>query len=250
MGLNTTSTMGSSKSFGLARGKNKVLTQYTFPAGTSTWTAPAGVTSLTSAVGKGSNGTADSWTSGSSPPYDFSPTDLITITSFNTAGSGQNAPFLDWSTVYSLATTEFSKFTAGGSGDRTVSWNYKTGTLYNNNQYSTIITNSSPSRRFRGTAVLSGVAGNQLQAIPTSGSVTYTTVSAYNGAWGGWKVTGLEYFNAGASGSATTGFSLTFPGGTASVPTATNTTFNSVAVTPGTTYTITNNGSLTINYFV
>jgi hypothetical protein len=56
----------------------------------------------------------------------------------------------------------------------------------------------------------------------------------------------------GAAGLATTGFGKSFPGGVYASgigsPAPVN-TFLAVAVTPSTTYTIINNGSLTIQYY-
>jgi hypothetical protein len=60
----------------------------------------------------------------------------------------------------------------------------------------------------------------------------------------------MEFYDTGANGVATTGFGLTFPGGTTITPAAPTTTFTNVAVIPGTTYTISNSGSLTITYYV
>lgn len=50
------------------------------------------------------------------------------------------------------------------------------------------------------------------------------------------------------NGADTTAFGYTFPGGI-EVPASTF-TYNNVPVTPGTTYTIVNNGSVTITYYV
>jgi hypothetical protein len=234
MGLNTTSTMGSSKSFGLARGKNKVLTQYTFPAGTSTWTAPAGVTSLTSAVGKGSDGTADVW----STMFNVG----AIVQAATDCGYPVHGSTLDYSTPFSEAQNVLNTvntITTNSNGEFVTfvrlylyywcpsSSNWRKGSL-----------STSQTLRRIGTSTLSGNMPST-GTVPTPPSVAQERVA-----------NNIQQLQAGYDGSATTGFSLTFPGGTTVVTTATNTTFNNVTVTPGTTYTITNNGSLTINYFV
>jgi hypothetical protein len=233
MPLISTSTMGASGGFGLAKGRALVLTTFNFPAGTSTWTAPAGVTSLTSAVGKGSNGTAESWstffnigttvqavtdcsypvhgaTLDYSTPYAEAQSILNTVNAITTNSAGEFLNFVRMYVYYWCPTTS----------------NWRKGTL----SYSNYV------RRI-GTSTLSG-------NMPSSG-----TVPTPPGTPQERHASNVQFRNDGFFGSDTTGFSLTFPGGTPSVPTAANTTFNSVAVTPGTTYTIVNNGTMTIQYF-
>ncbi len=227
--------MGASGGFGLAKGRALVLTTFNFPAGTSTWTAPAGVTSLTSAVGKGSNGTADSWnTFGNIGTFVFG------------GNSGCGYPLLygstlDYSVPYAQADgilTTCQGFTTSASGE-TVTFvrNYTYSYCSTTSQWRYLENTEVRTVRRVGTCLLTG-------AMPSSGTANVSTANAQR------TVTQIQLLTAGASGTATTGFSLTFPGGTPSVPTATDSTFNNVAVTPGTTYTIVNNGTMTIQYFV
>ena len=230
MPLISTGTMGSNKSFGFSRGRLKVLTTFNFPAGTSTWTAPAGVTSLTSAVGKGANGTANSWGA-----------TLFQVETRRLTGTGTGSATLSAATITSELNTLVSVvngMTTSESGAsffgpyyiryifRITSGVWTARSVFNN------------SGTYRRTA-----AASIVQNHPISGDIpSSTNIASY--------VNGAEVLTVGSSGTATTGFSLTLPGGTPSVPTATNTTFNDVTVSPGTTYTITNNGSLTITYYV
>ena len=229
MPLISTGTMGSNKSFGFSRGKPKVLTTYTFPAGSSTWTAPAGVTSLTSAIGKGSNGTPDQWIGQN-----------FFVQSRRAGTTGTGSATLSAATITSEINTiesTINSMTASSSGAffsgvYYIQWNFRaTSGVW----VRTTITAAGTYRR-------SGSAFTY-RNHPTTGDMSTTT--AYLS-----RIEGAQVLQAGSSGTATTGFSLTFPGGTVSVPTAVDTSFNNVTVSPGTTYTITNNGSLTITYFV
>ena len=229
MPLISTGTMGSNKSFGFSRGKPKVLTTYTFPGGTSTWTAPDGVTNLTSAIGKGSNGTPNQWIG-----------QRFLAQSRRAGTTGTGSATLSAATITSelntLASTINGMTTSNNgaffSGVDWIQWNFRaTSGVW-------VRTTFSVSGTFRrsGSAFI-------IRNHPTTGDMSTTTAYVSD-------VEGAQILQAGSSGTATTGFSLTFPGGTVSVPTAVDTSFNNVTVSPGTTYTITNNGSLTITYFV
>lgn len=221
--------MGSNRSFGFARGRPKVLTQFTFPSGTSTWTAPAGVTGLLSAVGKGSNGTYELWQSALMYTSTVSSSSNITGSYTNVTGemitSELNAQ-LAWANSLSD--------TVGTSSTRVmVIFRY----------YTTTATWARQTLNFAGVYRKTSPYISRSSNHPTTGNVTYTSASSS-------YVFGLEEYTPGTNGTATTGFGLSFPGGTSSVPAASNTTYTNVAVTPGTQYTIVNNGSLTINYYV
>lgn len=233
MPLISTGTMGSNKSFGFSRGKPKVLTTYTFPAGSSTWTAPAGVTSLTSAVGKGSNGTPQGWVTSNSrsrvagalcssvPVYGASLTyDEVYNEALNLASFFNNNISLSGTTI-NMTSSVFFYWCSTNSN-----WRRFTSTL------------GTLTWRRVGTCSVSTTA-------PTTGTVPTT-----GNIFANYSILNLQFSDGPYAGTATTGFSLTFPGGSTSVTTATDTTFNNVTVSPGTTYTITNNGSLTITYFV
>jgi hypothetical protein len=211
------------------------LITVTFPAGTSSWTAPSGVTNVITAVGKGANGTADSWTS-------LAISVLQQCFRYSDTGSTTR----DWATLYSAAQSAITSLNSGGSGERTApsgiqqifyainSSDFDTG---NGVDYSGYL----DGKTIRGVATL--VSQN---SPPTSGQVLYSQLSAGNVGW--YIGSGLERLAPGTTGASTTAFSQTFPGGNPFTPTAPTTTFTNVAVTPGVTYTIVNNQSLTITY--
>lgn len=230
MPLISTGTMGSNKSFGFSRGAKKLIT-FNLPTGTSTWTAPAGVTNLLSAVGKGSNGTAGYWNVAN---YSFN----SWVTGYDQTGG--SATTVTWGQLYNNVVSYLSIANAGGSSSRTLNMPSYSVQIYPSNNVD--IYNFSTPLTIRGTASIASIG-----SPPSSGTITYAQVGLY--VTKGWYLDGLEYYQSGSDGSATTGFGRTFPGGTMSVPTASNTTFTNVAVTPGTQYTIVNNGTLTITYY-
>jgi len=208
------------------------LTTVTFPSGTSTWTAPANVSLLVSAVGKGADGTAGGWAGtainfayvvvnqgGATPyPYSTSPT---------------------YGDVYNVGAPAFN----GTTGVRTI--NYYQATAYQNTN--TAGGNWGVDSYAYSTLTIDGACYNTGYQ---SGSVTNATkIADYTG--GGqsasWLVWAPNYYIDPTIGAATTGFGLTFPGG--SYGPASITTFTNVSVTPNVTYTIVNNGSLTIQYY-
>ena len=83
---------------------------------------------------------------------------------------------------------------------------------------------------------------------------TVTLGGAYNSSSYTATCGGIYQFSAGSGGSSTTAFGYTFSGGAGqSIPSgsagiATTTTYNNVTVSPGSTYTIVNNGSVVITY--
>lgn len=221
---------------------NVVLNTYTFPAGTSTWTAPATTIRLETAVGQGAAGTSDY----ADPNPSIVPGG-ITVSATNTTGAFGT---LDWGTLYNLLTpyagsggirTQTTRTTvwALGTNDRTTTSAPLTDVIYNLDQPVYGTTSVVAYRQFGGTLP------------PTSGQVLYSFFSTPGGGDAGFRLQ-VYYYYYGSEGAATTGFSLTFPGGAYSGGTgypATPTTFTNVTVTPGATYTIVNNGSLTITYY-
>lgn len=200
------------------------LVTVTFSAGTSSWTSPPGVTRIQTAVGKGADGTAGYWATNSIIGYAYPDPSV-----------GSGGSILDWSTVYNDAVALTTAANAGGTGDRYINAVYYVWPFYISDDTAGSRTSFTiNSMLIRGTAVTTSVGG-----APTSGRVTA-------GSGNYWSVDADRYIDP-TNGAATTGFSLTFPGGTAAP--ATLTTFNNVSVTPGTTYTIVNNGSLTISYY-
>ena len=227
MPIVSTTAADSAQGYGMFKGRSTPLTTYTFPSGTSTWTAPAGVTNIVEATGYGADGTAPYW----------DPTATIGYSGVQELIIGTQNISLNWSTVYSEATAILSSANAGGTGTR--SYSNANGFIIRFINVGTGLTTgpaySSSSGTIRGTATLSAVG-----SATTSGAVT---------SYGVWLIS-CEAYDPGTTGTATTGFGKTFPGGTPSSPVAPTTTFTNVAVTPGTTYTIVNNGSLTIGYYV
>jgi hypothetical protein len=229
---------GSIGGFGSLR--SRVLTTYTFPSGTSTWTAPAGVTKIVSATGKGSDGTSDSWgplSSGASylgyalANYPFDPGysqtsktigDAYTATAalYNTLASTVTAtsppgnfvsdrPFYEWFPGWPTPNwTCEERLTSFGSGTF-----YRGGSLSMTNGFT--------------------------PGDTTPLSFLNSSLYAY--------INGLYVLTPGASGYQTQGFGQNWSGGAAGSP-ATLVTINNITVSPGTTYTVYNNGSLTIRF--
>jgi hypothetical protein len=225
------STIGSSSSTGFGLFRGRPLITYTFPSGTSTFTVPVNVTTIRTAIGKGADGTPVVWTAASNaaPAYAIG----------YASGSGGSVS-ITWGDLYSQIQSHQSTVNAGGSGERSLYIPtylfqiFVTGSSTNLG----IVTTFSNYETIRGTASI--VSEN---SPPSSGTITYAQVLNNSRGYG---LSGLEVKTGGTTGANTTGFGLTFPGGVQTA--ATTTTFSNVSVTPGTTYTIVNNGSLTITY--
>lgn len=244
MPLTSTRGAASSRGFGLF-GRQKVLTTVTFPAGTSTWTAPSGVALLTTAVGKGADGTSDyGYTASGNSVYN------------DTFGYSQTiSPYLQWSNVAYYALNFQSTINAAGSGPVTLTTWSTAYVIESDNTWNSIPNGyvSGGKSTYQGSILTSIIWVRGSASLyftgngATSGNVVYGTPNTNNGG------VGLLATIQGYAGAATTGFGNTFPGGTYTSPTgnpAPTTTFNNVAVTPGTTYTIVNNNSLTITYYI
>lgn len=233
MPLLSTSGADCAQGYGFGIGQAGVLTTYTFPSGSSTWTAPTGVTNLVSAVGKGSDGRAAAWRF-------ETPSVFIGDACFAGTSLG---PTLAWSTVLGQLDSMFAAANAITTlpVGQTATLQYSYAYLWCNNTNEWLLGSAFSSTglwRRNGTLSQSyGFTGN----VPTNGGS-----QIYGPTSGG----SMEFYDTGANGVATTGFGLTFPGGTSSIPAAPTTTFTNVAVVPGTTYTISNSGSLTITYYV
>lgn len=204
------------------------LTTYTFPAGTSTWTAPATTTRLETAVGQGANGVSDS----TGTVYTFHGT-YQTLQS----GTWPIAGAYDGATGYNDAV--YYRDLINNSPTPVTLQDYSIFVKYSsatNTHEVTTSTSILPRTYAPGTAYIYN------PNWPTSGPVTTAALIT----------TDAAEFIPGGPGAATTGFSLTFPGGAYTggigYP-ASPTTFTNVTITPGATYTIVNNGSLTITYY-
>ena len=201
----------------------------TLPLGSSNWVAPSGVTLITSAVGKGSDGTAGSWSFGAYGQFG----------NFGGATNGASGT-VNWSTIYNAAVSNTNSLNASGSGQRTVTWAENIWVIGPNGQLQTNTGGTHPNLTVRGTATTQSWSGSPL----TSGTVTYP------GLYGGnYWATVIEAFGGGSNGAATTAFGQSFPGGTSTTPVAPTTTFTNITVTPGTSYPIVNNQSLVITYY-
>ena len=228
-------TRGSISARGLGFTGGSVLTVYSFPSGTTTFTVPSGVTSLESVVGRGQNGTAAYWSSN-----DYACVAWVnTYPTVNFNGTQSQT----WSALYTKIVNFRSQINASGSGQRTISIPRYTFNMGNDaaasnlgftNEYSTTYT-------VRNTANFA-----YYNNPPSSGQILYSQFSTYQSR--GYYMIGLEFLTPATNGSDTTGFGLTFAGGVGGA--ATTQTYNSVSVTPGQTYTIVNSGSLTISYYV
>lgn len=217
-----------------------VLTTVSFTSN-GTWVAPAGVSTVVSASGKGANGVSDY--------VGLVATNIAGQIHFET-GLPTNPPYAQWSNAYNNHLTALSQLnlsypTYGPS-------NFTTGytVLLQSNDYWYLIS---------GTANLSGVylTGYDVTVLgspQTSGNITY----AGTGGLDEWYIEVYGYV-AGGAGAASTALGLTFPGGTytGSYPNgvgnaATTTTFTNVAVTPGTSYPIVvpSGGVVTLQYYV
>jgi hypothetical protein len=227
-------TRGSISARGLGFTGGSVLTVYSFPSGTTTFTVPSGVTSLVSVVGRGQNGTAGGWSSLIYPGSCWAS---------GYPGSDTGSVSITWNYLYNQAVAFRDTVNSSGSGERTISLPYLNFAIYESNpsNYGTLYLGNKPAQLIRGSAVLA-----YLDSPPSSGTITYSSVGYYVSK--GYYLYGLEKYTNPTTGANTTGFNLTFPGGSGGA--ATTQTYNSVSVTPGQTYTIVNSGSLTISYYV
>lgn len=196
----------------------------------TTWTAPAGVTSLLTVTGKGQNGTAASWQDisqiPSTAPGFISPYLLADVPGSDNTSS---------TVVEGFAQSQWDLFPANpGAGTVTMSWEC---------------------RRYTDTSSYQSSAYG-----PYDIRCTGTKTKVGNG-WGstyppdpGFRPTyevggGMQYYVPQFDGANTTGFGYTFNGGVGAP--ATPVTYNNVPVTPGATYTVTSTGDgyVTIVYY-
>lgn len=207
-----------------------------------TWVAPAGVSTVVSASGKGANGVSD---------Y---------VGQVTSSGAGQihlsspistNPPYAQWSTAYNNHLTALSQLnlsypTYGPS-------NFTNGyvVILETTDYWYAITGNTTN--LSGT-YLTGYDVTVLGSPQTSGNITYAGTSGLDQ----WYIQVYGYI-AGGAGAASTALGQTFPGGTytGSYPNgignaATTTTFTNVAVTPGNSYPIVvpSGGVVTLQYYV
>lgn len=213
-------------SVGIAMGN--VVSQ-TFTTNT-TWTAPAGVSLLSSVTGKGAAGAAAYTDANTSRSFQ-----VMKVTgSASTSGGGGQSGILSWSDLWSQAQSFQSEINAGGTGsDTSAIYVQYTDSRYIQNTG----TNLSWSSAIAGSASLSAISfpqsGNVTSGASASATVSFQQAGAYHSA---------------TTGASATGFGKTFPGGYSGP--ASVTTFSNVAVTPLTQYSIVvpTSGSITITY--
>lgn len=199
------------------------LHHYTFPPGSSTWTCPAGVTSLVSATGSGANGSGGAWVLSN-----------IGSVSVSSVGGPVTNTGQTWQSVQNGIDNIIAAVSSPVGTPKTTSY-YELGFSIDpaNNSAYTLST-------FAGYTV-------QGQAYASTPNVPYPLTSPLTYGQGLGVNIWTQIYQGPSSGAATDGFGEVFPGG-ASGESAPSTTFTNIAVTPGNTYTVTNNGSLTISY--
>lgn len=222
----------SAKALGFARaaGGGGTLQTVTFTS-SGTWTAPAGVSNVSTIYGYGAAGTPASagWAYASSGYFAYS------LQSTANAGSPDNTPSYADLTGYadaSLANVNSS------TADRIITY-FPVLYYYNPNTDGTTIYYDSPkSKRVRGLgSAIGGNWGNYSSAlVKGTGSAWYFAIEQY-------------FEEPATTGASATGLGLTFPGGDGGAPGTT--TYTNVAVTPSTGYAISvpSGGSVTIQYY-
>lgn len=211
----------SGRGFGLLESGTTTRKQVFTSSGS--WTCPAGVTSLIYVKGKGQDGTSD---------YPVDRNYRYNLFKAGT-GTGANPAFADWSQIYDPMLADYNSLTTGaiqGGGAATKTTNL---TVYPNSSWT--YTESAPVS-WSGFYINSKSIGSD-GGPQTSGTIVYAAV--FTSFW----VIQMQYVAFGSAGSDTTGFGYTFSGGalSGSYPNqsgaaATPVTYNSVSVTPGTTY--------------
>jgi hypothetical protein len=209
--------MFAAKNFILA-GSAVQLKTTTFPASTtSSWTTPADVTNLVVLSGKGQDSYASTWT------YDVN----ASSTSFAT-----DTGWTDYASLYSFFQGRLTTINTGAPASRYIT---NIGTYFIEFR-----TTTNTLWAFQNTTALTVYGTATLTwNLPTSGAIT----TSINGTGSGVNsYISIPWY---ATGSASTAFGQTFPGGSSGSP-ASLTTFNNVAVTPSTSYSIVNNANSTV----
>jgi hypothetical protein len=247
MSLIITNTIGSARGYGYSSAIKRASGTLVFPRGISSWTAPAGVTNIISAIGQGGDGASDYLETNS---Y----CGAVIVHSGDRWGDYgstgfSNPPYLTASIFDAAATSMFDTITSRSSVGQyvwigNVDWIVGTDNTWQN-IYSTPSFFQSGSKKLVGS--ISYNRSYWGTGVPTSGNITAASISNWYAGGGFLADCNVE----GYAGTATQGFGRSFPGGTYSGGTgypASPTTINNIAVDPGTLYTIYNYGSLTITY--
>ena len=221
-----TRSAGSARGYGLTGNPTIYRVQQTLQS--TTWTAPAGVTNLLTVTGKGQDGAAEQWigTGVLLDPPGYVPGNVLADVADQTG--------LNSVDVQSVAQSQYDLFpSTTGDGVWNVTWEC---------------------RRYVPT-IQSSVYSYDVRVEPgftktKSGSGWGSTYPPDPGFRPIYFVAGIQYYVPPVNGANTTGFGYTFNGGVAGP--ASPTTYNNVAVTPGTTYTInsTGDGYIIIVYYL
>lgn len=234
---------GSARGYGFSQGAaaappGPVLQTVTFTS-SGTWVAPAGVTLVTTLVGKGADGYGS---------YQDNTTLDFSNVSSTVSGSGSNSLPIPWSAVANTTNITVSRFNTSNYNPSYQYFN-RDFTFYSNNTFSFGDNNQTfPYYVVTGTWSRQsyGSAPN-----PPSGSASY-------GANGGYYASGV-YIAPGGGGAGSSAFGFSFPGGgvSGSYPNETGdpaspVTYTNVSVTPGASYPINvaGGGYVTIQYYI
>lgn len=215
-------------------------TTQTFTAN-ATWVAPATTSSITTLVGKGSDGTA------AGAPYNDPSTSRSAVVATNRGLQylHDDAPYTynntagqwDWSFSQNEGPGKSATINAGGSGSVGTSYVEQYVNNYHYELDTITFTNA-----IAGSATFSTSAGWKTAGPVASGDFGTTTLA--------WSELGAAHAGTSATnGSNTTGFGFTFSGGVGG--SAAPVTQSNVAVTPSSSYplVIPAGGSITITYF-
>lgn len=221
-----TRSAGSARGYGLTGNPTIHRVQQTLQS--TTWTAPAGVTSLLTVTGKGQDGVAAFWRDISSvPSSSLLPYWLADVPDTNFSSVD----------VESFAQSQWDLFPANpGAGTVNMSWECRRYQGYP----SLIISETFGPYDIRCTGTKTKVGNGWGSTYPPDPG--FRPIYEIGG--------GIQFFTPQFDGANTTGFGYTFAGGVGAA--ATPTTYNNVAVTPGTTYTInsTGDGYIIIVYYL
>lgn len=193
----------------------------------TTWTAPAGVTSIATVTGKGQDGAAGYWKDFVPGTLYNEPQQVMMLVNVGYPGSdtaGLNYANTQGAILPTSSSTPPAVYT-WRSGRYTAS-----GTLLEN-QFTALV------------RVTPGLSRTQIE---NGWGATWSPPAPQSYAYGFGN---LQYYIDPVTGADTTGFGYTFAGGAGGPATAA--TYNNVPVTPGTTYTITSTGDgyIYITYF-
>lgn len=221
-----TRSAGSARGYGLTGNPTIYRVQETLQS--TTWTAPAGVTNLLTVTGKGQDGVAAFWQDISSVPFSsILPYWLADVPDTNFGSVG----------VENFAQSQWNLFPANpGAGTVNMSWSCRRYVSYP----SVIQAETFGPYDIRCTGTKTKVGNGWGSTYPPDPG--FRPIYEIGG--------GIQFFTPQFDGANTTGFGYTFAGGVGAP--ATPTTYNNVAVTPGTTYTInsTGDGYIIIVYYL